>query len=181
MSAIRITGLSGIAADLKQLEGALRRSNAIFKAAADARNMIQQRNLSGRDMNGRPFKPYSTLPIYIDINSRPKPKGGRRRHEKTGKPMKRVFYEGGYAQFAAQTKGSVRPNLFASGDMMRAFQAQKISSKKAQVGFTRRHPAEKAIANSGKRPFVGLTARETDKINRIVGKIIDKEIRKAGF
>lgn len=179
MAELKVTfeGLTALRGDFDKLGKILQRENLVGKIAADARNIIQQRTLKGKDVNLNNFKPYSTRPIYIDLDHRPKPKGGA-----PTKGKKSRFYEGGYRQFAAATKGSARPNLFASGAMFRAFQAMPKGRRRSEIGFTTRRQAIKAVENQETRPFVGINRNiEEPKLQETFGKLVDIALRRAGF
>jgi hypothetical protein len=174
---LKIEGLTELRGDLGKLGRILNAENLVGKVAADARNIIQQRTLRGKDVEHNSFKPYSRKSIYIEKTHRPKPKGGE--PTKGGKAR---FYEGGYRQFAAATKGSARPNLFASGAMFRAFQAMPKGRRRAEIGFTQRRQAIKAAENQETRPFIGIHRNiEEPKLQETFGKLLDRALRKAGF
>jgi len=180
--ALNIEGLGELKADLRILKRTLQANNILSKIASDVRNMIVERTLRGVSADLVKFKPYSSKPLYMAKDHRPSPKGGRRR-SLSGKPMKTVFYEGGYREFAASTKGNATPNLFATGDMFRAFQASgKGDALKATIEFTRRFPALKAAANNVKRKFVGVhKGRELPLINRMFARMLFREMEKTGL
>lgn len=174
---LKIEGLTQLRGDFGKLGRILNAENLVGKVAADARNIIQQRTLKGKDVEHHNFKPYSTKPIYIDKTHRPRPKGGE--PTRGGKSR---FYEGGYRQFAAATKGSARPNLFASGAMFRAFQVMPRGRRRAELGFTQRRQAVKALENQETRTFIGIHRNiEEPKLQETFGKLLDRSLRKAGF
>lgn len=168
--------------DFKKLYRILQRTNAIDKVAADARNIVVERSLRGKDVNRQPFVPYSEKPLYMAQDHRPKPKGGRRRSQDGRRKLKTVAYDGGYAEFARKTKRKKRVNLFASGDMFRSFQAQPVSPLRAIVAFTRNNPALKALGNQQRREFVGIhEGKELQTLQKSFERIILTDIAKAGF
>lgn len=182
MAQLEIKGLNETRADFSHLRRVLQAYPIVGKVAADARNLISQRNLHGFDQEYREFTEYSEKPIYMDKKRRPVPKGGRRRHQKTQKALKTVFYAKGYQEYAAATKGHSRPNLFASGAMMRSFQAQTRSATRAQIGFTQRLQALKALGNQAKRKFAAINVeREMPRLQATFEQEIDKVLRKSGF
>ena len=148
---------------------------ALYGAASDLRNMIEARTKKGEGLRGD-FKEYSTKKYYRSVKLRPKAKGG-----KPSKTKKSIIYEGGYRQFAALTKGSETPNLFASGNMFRAMQAQAVSAIKSQIGFLKREEAKKALINNEERPFFGVTREELLKLNGYFNAYFGRLIRLAGF
>lgn len=169
---LRFDGLDQISHQFRRLDHFLRNNTIVLEVASDARNIVVKRTERGIDADFKKFKAYSAEPIYISKKHRPKPKGGRRTSQqgrkilksgklsKRGRTMKTVFYEGGYAQFARETKGSDTVNLFATGSMFRAFQARSRSSKRASVLFIRNNEALKAMANNAVRKFVGINFRK---------------------
>lgn len=179
---VQFVGLTEIKADLKKLKSLLKRNQIVNRLAADARNLMVERTLRGKNVDFSPFKRYSAKPIYIAKSHRPSPQGGRRTRKGSGKPLKTVFYEGGYAEFVGATKATRAVNLFATGDMMRAFQPRRISDTRAAVEFTRRLPALKALANNAVRRFVGInTRRELPILERTFGKFVDEMLRRANL
>lgn len=176
---IEITGLAELKADLKKLGRLLDKAPIVGRLAADARNIIVQRTLKGIDANGNKFAAYSKEPIYMTRTHRPRPHGGRRQSKTgTGRRLKTVAYDGGYAQFKREMAGHDTPDLFASGQMFRGFQAKTINSRRAIVMFTNRAAAEKALGNTAKREFVGLREVEVDKLQDRMDKHIDSLLKK---
>jgi hypothetical protein len=182
---VKVTGAGEVRASFKEFEAFLKDSKLILQTAEEVRNVMVKRTLKGLDVNLRPFAPYSTDPLYMPVNHRPKPQGGRntkKRGRDKGKPMKTVFYKNGYAQFSRETKGEGAPNLFATGDMFRAFQRQKqlVRGTRAFVLFTRRNSALKASGNNRKREFVGInTGQELPIIQRNFIRRLNSALRKA--
>ncbi len=178
---LKVEGIERITANFNNLERLLKSSRALLETAQDVRNIVVKRTLKGLDVDLNPFKPYSNTPLYVPLTHRPTPRGGRRL-SKSGKPMKTVFYEGGYAEFSRAVKGEGKPNLFATGDMFRAFQVQKrqIRGTRAFILFTRRFPAIKAAANNARRTFVGLNkAKELPIVQQIFTRKVNAAIKKA--
>ena len=152
----------------------------IYGAAADLRNVIHERSMKGRGIRGG-FREYSIKPYYRSRDIRPAAKGGRRKSIKNGAPMKTVFYEGGYKQFAALTKGGTLPNLSASGAMFRDMQASAISGLSALVGFSKETEGNKAFANNEIRPFFGATKKEKKELIKNAGKKFSALLAKEGL
>jgi len=180
---VKLIGIDSVRIDLQRLSALISRSNIVTEIANDIRDMVVERTFKGISAELSRFKRYSTQPIYIPLSRRPVPRGGRRR-SLNGKPMKTAFYPGGYAQYARETKGSASPNLFATGDMFRAFQVQSKSSRghRAFILFTRKFPALKAMANNAERAFVGVNeAKELPIIEKNFANKLAKLIRQAGF
>jgi len=180
---VTIKGLTEAKADFKKIAAVLGSSSVLAGTMQDIRNMVVQRTLAGLDVDLKAFVPYSRERIYISLSHRPKPQGGRRQHQKTGRSLKTVAYDGGYAQFARETKGGEDPNLFATGDMLRSFQPSVRSAKGTRgiVHFTRLAAALKAIGNQSLRNFVGVNVdRELPLIQRSFDRRLKREIRKRG-
>jgi len=155
---------------------ALRGSHVVGKLTADARNMVVERTLQGLDADGNPFKPYSSKPLYISAHHRPRPKGGQK--TKGGKSR---FFAGGYAEYRQATVGHQRPDLFASGDMFRAFQARELTPTKGIVHFIKTKEALKAVANDATRHFVGLSAAQADGLQERFEAMVDKMLQQHGL
>lgn len=185
MTAIKITGLTEIRSDLSRVAVALKNEPIMLRVASDARNLIHQRTLSGRDIDLQPFKRYSDEPIYLPKDHRPRPKGGRRIRKRKGpgsNRLKTVAYDGGYAQFARETKGDDKVNLFASGAMFRSFQARQVSPTRAIVAFNSRLQANKALGNQKNRRFVGLNkSKEVPLLNKIAARMVTQTISRLGL
>lgn len=178
---LTFTGLSSVRADMGRLRHILRTQNLVGPVAADARNIMVERTLAGKDVDHRPFKPYSRDPYYRSKNLRPVAKGGRKTRKDTGGRLKTVAYDGGYAQFAANTKASATPNLSASGEMLRAFQSRSISNTRALVSFIRKREAAKALGNAKKRRMVGIHKSEERRLQATFSRLVDGAVRRAGF
>lgn len=143
-----------------------------FQLASDLRNMIVQRSKKGVGLKGG-FKPYSTHPYYRSKRGiRPVAKGGR--PSKTGKT---VYYEGGYRAFAAATKGTTTPNLFASGAMFKSMQARPLTKYQAQIIFTNDIQARKAIQNNETREFFGATEQEKKVLTNSFNLLIKNNLK----
>lgn len=166
---------------LNKLINFLRKERIVEKVATNALALIKSRTLAGVDVNYQTFVPYSTKPIYMPQNHRPRPQGGRR-ETKTGKKMKTVYYQGGYAEFAAATKKASHPNLFASGMMFKALRVKGLGTFRAKVHFVRKHEAIKAAFNQRKRTFMGINKeKELPVLQGIFDKEIQRAIKKAGL
>lgn len=145
--------------------------NIAFTVAADAVVRIKRRVARGVGLKGR-FDPYSTHPYYRDKKERPIGKGGRGRSRRKGKEMSTRFYEGGYAQFAAATKGTKTVNLSATGGMLRSLQAMSAGKNKATLSFLSPGESLKALYVHRRRPFFGFTPGEKRAINRQVKELL---------
>lgn len=179
---LNITGLTEFRGDLRRLQQVLASENIIGRVAAVGRNIITERTLAGKDVDLRPFQPYSRKPYYRSTSERPKAKGGRRRHKRSGKPLATVVYDEGYAQFAANTKASGNPNLFATGSMHRAFQSRSITSRRAVISFLRKQEALKALGNARIRRMVGFhPRREVPRLAALFNRQLAAAMRKAGL
>lgn len=173
--AVEIEGVEALVKKMKRLKGRIIEGRIPFLLAGDLRAMIEQRIKKGQGLRGG-FADYSTTPYYRSAKELPKGKGGRR-VSKTGKKMKSIFYEGGYKQFAALTKGSSTPDLIASGEMLRAFQPQVVDKNTARLMFTRQSQALKAAYANARRPFIGATRRMRARLNRRFDGILDRLMR----
>ena len=172
-----IEGLAQFKANMNKVAESLENKQVIFKAAVEARNMIYLRTVQKHIGLEGPFEKYSTTPYYRPKKMRPVGKGGRRKHIKTGRPLKSVFYQGGYRQFAALTKGSSRVNLSATNMMFNSMQAIMMGPLESAVAFTRRSEAQKAWIVNQRRPFFGLTPEEAQRIERQIAQGIGKAIK----
>lgn len=116
------------------------------------------------DLNGKPFKPYSTRPMFIAKDSptakRLKPKGGQ-------KSVKGNYYKGGYAEYKQASTGSSDVNLTLSGNLLQSIQVVSADSK----GFTI-SPTGTATTYAEKvdkaRPFIGVTDDELEILKEVI-------------
>ena len=135
---------------------------------------IKLRTSRGIDANGRPFKKYSTTPIYVAFKgARLKPKGGRK--SRTGKS---VFYQGGYRQIKEDSRrrggagDSAKVDLVLSGNMMNNLIIKEATATGFTIGLTD-HAQYGYIVNSS-REFLGLSPKDID----ILVEAVEIEIRK---
>lgn len=175
-----ITGLKELISDTRRVQQALKDTKIIGQLSADARTMNVQNVLNSNDADGGSFPDYSTKPLYMARTHRPRPHGGRRQSV-TGKRLKSVFYEGGYAQFRRETVGNDRVDLHATMNMMRAFQAKQLTGFKGIVHFIKNAEAKKAAALQKKYNFIGLPQRDHDVLRDRFAKIIDRTMRQYGL
>jgi len=146
-----------------------------FVLASDLRNMIEKRSLSETSLKNK-FRAYSTTPYWRTKKLRPVGKGGR--PSKTGRS---IFYKGGYRDFAAATKGGTTPNLFASGQMFRAMQAQPVNNAEAKIIFIRDAEAKKAIINNQTREFWGAKKEEQKKLRDNFAQMVKNALRESNL
>ena len=142
------------------------------------RDMIRDRTAVGIDSDGKPFKPYSTKPIYISRSARPVPRGGEETprlmfgHKedafwispKTGKIVQApkgkkgkgdsIFFKGGYAQYKANV-GTPWVNLMCTGRMLGSLFA-KVVGQVIIIAFRGDEANDKAVGNDARRNFFGL-------------------------
>jgi len=179
---LEIKGLTEFNVSVDRLQHLLARGHIAAKVAADARNLIEKRTLGGKDVYGNAFKTYSSKPYYRPADARPKGKGGRTTHKKTGSKLQTLVYDEGYGEFKRLTTGDDTPNLFASGDMMRSMQAQEDTPTRARVAFTRRLPAVKAFINNAERTFMGIDSKKEEPLlHNAANALVKRLIREAGL
>lgn len=126
----------------------------------------------GKDYRGKAFARYSTKRMYVPLDHKPKPKGGRRKHLKTGRPLKTVAYDLGYRQYRVAHGRSTKPDLQFTGKMLSAFQIVKVSQNRVKLGFVNKQEEAKAIGN-----ITGIRGRRQRRKNprRFIGIGSDHE------
>ena len=101
------------------------------RLASNTLAMIKLRTSEGLDADRKPFKDYSTKPIYVAFRgARLKPKGGR--PSRTGRS---IFYAGGYQQYKQESRrrgagSSALVDLVASGALMNNLVVLHASAEK---------------------------------------------------
>jgi hypothetical protein len=149
--------------------------------ALDSIALIRERTVSGLDVNGQPFKPYSTKPIYIQNTRFPRPRGG----QPAGKS---VFYQGGYKEYKELSRepGKVGPrrnkkakgptaevDLTLTGLMLNSIQVTKVLSTGYILEVIGKAGKYAGYVNV-KREFMGLTIPE----QRMIAESFDEQIAK---
>lgn len=117
-----------------------------------------------KDLDGKPFKPYSTRPFMVrngsDTAKRLKPKGGQKRNGG-------VFYKGGYKEYKASSTGSSDVNLTLSGNLLQSIQVTDANAKSFTISPT--GSAKKyALKVDTARPFIGVTNAELEILKEII-------------
>lgn len=156
---------------------------AMYRAGLLAVKMIRERTLAGKDVDGKPFKPYGTR-VFA------RPAGGLTKAARSNLRKMASYFrkggslwmavQGGYKAYKEAVYGdSSIVNLQAEGHMLRALTVLEpvdTQSGVVRVGFTRSEEAEKAywhnVSGAGKsraiRRFMGLSEAE----KRIIAKDI---------
>ena len=84
-------------------------------------------------------------------------------------PFKR--YSQKYAAFRAEKGRSINPDLNFSGKMLGSIKsAVKTSDKLANIYFSRKSEAKKALGNNKTRPFFGFNEKEKLKLVKLFAK-----------
>lgn len=132
--------------------------------------IIFDRTAEGLDANGKPFNPYSTRPFKMPAGAIGKGvrkiliKDGKLHYFKNNKALWVVIL-GGYMELKRamfrKTSWDGKPNLMATGKMLRAMKVVKVGNNRITIGFTRTEEAEKAGWNAERgREFLGITDKE---------------------
>jgi hypothetical protein len=176
------------AAFQKALEAAIAKTiteRVCLEVGATARDIIRSRTESGRDVDGKPFRPYSTRPCYISLQERPAPRGGvktprtsrkisnyNRRSgasmqtaRKSARGGKTMFFPRGYAEYKANLYGAV-VNLTKTGRMLSSLYVEARDRLRVIIGFYGREANDKAQWNNETRPFFGI--RQAQEKARLV-------------
>jgi len=149
--------------------------------ALDTIVLIRERTVSGVDVNGRPFKGYSTKPLYVPRSRFPRPRGGR-------PAGKSVYYQGGYKEYKELSRepGKVGPrqnkkakgptaevDLTLTGLMLNSIQATKMLPTGYILEVIGKAAKYAGYVNA-KREFMGLTNPE----RKIIIELFDEQIAK---
>jgi hypothetical protein len=133
-----------------------------LRLASNTLASIKLRTGKGLDADGKPFKPYSTTPIYVaKRGARLKPKGGR--PSRTGKS---IYYEGGYQQYKNQSRrrgqstDSAEVDLVLSGNMMNNLVVKEATASGFTIGLTKH--AQYGFAVNETREFIGLSPDDVE-------------------
>jgi hypothetical protein len=156
----------------------------------DASELIRIRTERGIDANGKPFAPYSPRgPVYINprrgIGLALTPKGGTL--SRTGRTMKFADYgeykllsntKTGRVVSAAYSSAGRRPTLIASGRMMISVRPRSHDRTQVQVGVGD-EVATYAAGVQQLRPFIGLTAADTEVLVKAMSARIADNLSRA--
>jgi len=145
--------------------------------ALDTIALIRFRVYAGKDTKDRPFKGYSTKPIYVSKRgARLTPKGGRR-------TKKGMFFEGGYQEYKQKSRRRVsggsnqtaEVDLTLSGALMNNLVMTDSTKTSFTIGLS------SAVKHYGyyvheDRPFIGLSASDQRKLTDAVAARIRKKL-----
>jgi hypothetical protein len=143
------------------------------RLAANTVAAIKLRTSKGLDADNKPFKRYSTRPIYISKNSTPKPKRGRRwTIRRPRRRLRTVFYQGGYEEYKKLSRqhnanSSALVDLVGSGVMLNNLVVLHADAKRFVIGMTY-NVRHYAYAVNAERKFLGLSP---DDVNMIVSAV----------
>ena len=145
-----------------------------LRLASNTLASIKLRTGKGLDADGKPFKPYSTTPIYVaKRGARLKPKGGR--PSRTGKS---IYYEGGYQQYKNQSRrrgqstDSAEVDLVLSGNMMNNLVVKEATASGFTIGLTKH--AQYGFAVNETREFIGLSPDDVE----VLVEAVEAELRR---
>ena len=145
--------------------------------AANTLASIKLRTSQGKDADGRPFKGYSTTPLYVaKRGARLAPKGGE--ESRTGDS---VYYEGGYRQYKEESRrrggggDSAEVDLVLSGNMINNLVVKSSTVNQFVIGLTDK--AQYGYIVNESREFLGLSDKDVDVLVKAVEIEIRKKIR----
>lgn len=150
------------------------------RLAANTVAAIKLRTGKGLDADGKPFKAYSTRPIYVAFRgARLKPKGGRL--SRTGRS---IFYAGGYQQYKQDSRrrgagSSALVDLVASGIMLNNLVVLHADDKRFILGMTP-HVRHYAYAVNAEREFLGLSAQDVNMLVSTVEHELMQKLKRRG-
>ena len=138
---------------------------------------IKLRTSKGLDADGRPFKPYSTKPLYVpNTGAVLTPKGGR--VSRTGRS---VYYKSGYREYKMKSRrygrgSSALVDLVLSGAMMNNLVLMEATKHRFIIGLTNRVRSYGYDVHA-ERPFIGLSPRDVNVLVSAVQAELTKKIR----
>jgi hypothetical protein len=145
--------------------------------ALDTVALVRSRVYQGKKTNDRPFKEYSTEPIYISRKgARLRPKGGR-------KTPKGMFFAGGYAEYKEKSRRRVKSGKNQSAEvdltLSGALMNNLITTNATKTGFT--IGLSSAVQSYGyyvheKRPFIGLSPSDQRKLTDAIAARMRKKL-----
>ena len=139
---------------------------------------IKLRTSKGIDADGKPFKPYSTNPIYIPRSGAVlTPKGGR--VSRTGRS---VYYPDGYREYKIKSRGhgsasSALVDLVLSGAMMNNLVLMEATDSRFIIGLTNRVRSYGYDVHAD-RPFIGLSPRDVNVLVSAVQAELTAKIKR---
>lgn len=139
-----------------------------------ARRLIITRTRSGKNEDGRAFRPYSVRPVYVSLKDRPVPRGGIKTPQtkrkaglytrrtgtarEVGRTTKRggksMFFPGGYREYKSNLYGA-GVNLTKTGLMLRAVRAV-VRRKAVRVGVYDGDVLDRAHGTHEDRRWFGI-------------------------
>lgn len=147
------------------------------RLAANTLAAVKLRTSQGIDANGKPFKDYSTKPIYVaKKGARLSPKGGR--PSRTGKS---IFYAGGYQQYKRDSRrrggagDSAEVDLVLSGNMLNNFVILEATANRFRLGLTQN--AQYGYFVNAEREFIGLTDDDVNVLVQAVTLDIQRKLK----
>lgn len=149
-------------------------------------SLIIQRTTEGKDINGKPFRGYSTRPFALPAGATTKRalailvKDGRASYFTTRAGSLWVVIKDGYkalkeAEFA-KAGGAGGVTLQRTGRMLRAMTVTSVNASPPGIvlGFTRTEDAQKAFWNQQRgRVFFGITAEEFGNDSEIAKLLVE--------
>jgi hypothetical protein len=149
-------------------------SQMTLRLAQDVLASIKLRTSRGLDASGKPFRAYSTEPLYVSKRgARLKPKGGR-----PSRTDNSIYYEGGYQQYKYESRrrgnssDSAEVDLVLSGNMMNNLVVKSATADGFTIGLT--DEATYGYQVNQTREFLGLSPKDID----ILVATAENELRK---
>jgi len=137
--------------------------------------MVFRTFAEGLDVRDKPFRPYSTTPIYIggETARRLAPKGGRRTDGGS------TFYALGYAEYkrlSRRVKAKKAPvDLTLSGQLRRSVRVVRVLRYMAEIGPTGQ-PEIYGSAVNGTREFIGVSPSDRRVLRRAVTRLVRRAL-----
>jgi len=162
----------------------------MYSLCETARALIAQRTLSGRDMHGAPFQPYSPKKYYAPMTDTYRPEGypmpsGGRDQTKSGRQMKSMVFEN-YASYKVGIRRPPFVQLSISNAMLGDMASRAISPTRGEIFFTSRQSAAKAHGHHTganalpAREFFGLHVSNVNELVKQLADIVQELIDKHG-
>lgn len=183
-----------VSGGLSRLKTELSNGKKIFEVCELAKSLIVIRTLSGQDVDGTTFEPYSSRPYYAAIDDLyrpegyPKPAGGRTTHKRNpGRKLKRMAFDEGYGQYKTGIGRPAFVQLSISGQMLADIETNVLNESEGELYFASAHSAAKAQGhhtganNLPVREFFDLSEGNVSQMATHLAKLIREYVQNAGL
>ena len=150
---VGIEGLTELAARLERVGRGLADRRLLEELSGEAKEMILQRTSEGRDVEGRPFRPYS--------------KGHARARKKKGLGTSRVDL-----RFSGKMLGGIDTEVDEASGLGRVF--FRDGEAETRAGY---HESKGAGRTRVRRAFFGLSGDDVERLKGLVRRHVERVIK----